>query len=153
FDRFQERRSVSASTQAPHPDWLRGDFRNLRSAGPNGRYGDSDDIGRVMFPVTTFNAHGVASTTKREFPTPNVIPLEMMSPAARKILPFIPAANVPGTLIGYVVNAVNDNRNPSLGQARDFYPNFGGRTESRNRLLASGFTRVITPGVINELRF
>jgi hypothetical protein len=183
FDRFQERRSVSASTQAPHPDWLRGDFRNLRSAGPNGRYGDNDDIGRVMFPVTTFNAQGVASTTKREFPTPNVIPLEMMSPAARKILPFIPAANVPGTLIGYVVNTVNDNRNrvmsvrvdqrlddrtsffvryawtvadnfnPSLGQARDFYPNFGGTTESRNRLLATGFTRVISPGVINELRF
>ena len=33
-----------------------------------------------------------------------------------------------------------DNFNPSLGQARDFFPNFGGTTESRNRLLASGFT-------------
>jgi hypothetical protein len=37
-------------------------------------YGNADDIGRVMFPVVTFNAQGVASTTKREFPTPNVIP-------------------------------------------------------------------------------
>jgi len=183
YDGFRERRSVSASTQAPHADWLRGDFRNLRSAGPDGVYGNADDIGRVLFPVTTFNASGVASTTKSEFPTPNVIPQEMMSPAARKLLPFIPAANVPGTLIGYVVNAPNDvrnnvmsvrvdqrldertsffvrfawtrndNFNPALGQARDFYPNFGGTTESRNRLLSAGFTRVISPGVINELRF
>ncbi len=183
FDGVRERRSVNASTQAPHPDWLKGDFRNLRSAGPDGVYGNADDIGRVMFPVTTFNAEGVASTTKREFPTPNVIPPEMMSPAARRILPYIPAANVPGTLLGYVVNTPNNNRsrvmsvrvdqrldertnffvryawthadnfNPSLGQARDFFPNFGGTTESRNRLLAAGFTRVLSPGVINELRF
>jgi hypothetical protein len=183
YDGFRERRSVNASTQAPHPDWLRGDFRNLRSAGPDGIYGNADDIGRVMFPVTTFNAQGVASTTKREFPTPNVIPESMMSPAARKLLAYVPAANVPGTLIGYVVNAVNDvrnhvtsvrvdqklgehtnffaryawthndNFNPSLGQARDFYPNFGGTTESRNRLLAGGLTRVISPSLINELRF
>src|SRR5262249_34943935 len=27
FDGVRERRSVNASTQAPHPDWLKGDFR------------------------------------------------------------------------------------------------------------------------------
>jgi hypothetical protein len=183
YDGFSERRSVNASTQAPHPDWLKGDFRNLRSAGADGVYGNADDIGRVLFPVVTFNAAGTPSTTRREFPTPNVIPAEMFSPVARKLLPYIPAANVPGVLIGYVSSAVNDinnrimsvridqrlnertnffvryawtdnsNYNPSLGQARDFYPSFGGTTESNNRLLASGFTWVITPGVINELRF
>src|SRR5262245_22097563 len=184
FDGVRERRSVNASTQAPHPDWLKGDFRNLRSAGPDGVFGNADDIGRVKFPVVTFNPMtGAASTTKREFPTPNVIPESLMSPAARKLLPFIPAANAPGALIGYVVNAVNNNRsrvmsvrvdqrlndhtsffvryawthadnfNPSLGQARDFYPNFGGTTQSRNRLLSSGLTRVISPGLINEFRF
>ncbi len=184
FDGLRERRSVNASTQAPHPDWLRGDFRNLRSAGPDGVYGNADDLGRVLFPVVTINpTTGVASTTRREFPTPNVIPQEMISSVARRLLAYIPAANTPGTLIGYIVNTPNDNRsrvmsvrvdqrldertsffvryawthadnfNPSLGQARDFYPNFGGTTESRNRLLTSGFTRVISPGVINELRF
>ncbi|MFN0119859.1 MAG: TonB-dependent receptor domain-containing protein [Blastocatellia bacterium] len=184
YDGFRERRSVNASTTAPHPDWLKGDFRNLRGAGPNGRLGDADDIGRVLFPVVTFNATtGAASTAKREFPTPNVIPESMWSAASRKLLPFIPGANVPGTLIGYITSGVNnvsnhtmairvdqrlseqtnffvryawaDNRNynPSLGQARDFFPGFGGTTESNNRLLASGFTRVISPGVINELRF
>jgi hypothetical protein len=100
FDRFQERRSVSASTQAPHADWLRGDFRNLRSAGPNGQRLDER---------TSFFARYAWT--------------------------------------------VADNFNPSLGQARDFYPNFGGTTESRNRLLTGSFTRVISPGVINELRF
>ncbi len=184
YDGFRERRSVNASTQAPHPDWLKGDFRNLRSAGPDGRLGTTDDIGRVLFPTVTVNPTTNAVTvTRREFPTPNVIPDNMISPVSRKLLPFIPVRNVEGTLMNYVANAVNDNRshimsvridqrfnekttlfgryawtnsdnfNPALGQTRDFFPNFGGTTESNNRLLAMGFTRVITPGLINELRF
>ncbi|MFN0110433.1 MAG: carboxypeptidase regulatory-like domain-containing protein [Blastocatellia bacterium] len=184
YDGFRERRSVNASTQAPHPDWLKGDFRNLRSAGPDGRMGTTDDIGRILFPVVTVNpTTNAVSISRREFPTPNVIPDNMVSPVARKLLQFVPARNVEGTLMNYISSAVNDvkshvmairidqrfnekttlfgryawtdsdNFNPALGQARDFYPGFGGTTEANNRLLAMGFTRVISPGVINELRF
>jgi hypothetical protein len=184
YDGFRERRSVNASTQAPHPDWLKGDFRNLRSAGPDGRLGNADDIGRITFPVVTVNPTTNAVTiTRREFATPNVIPDNMISPVSRKLLPFIPARNIEGTLMNFVANEVNDvkshvmsvridqrfnerttlfgryawtdsdNFNPSLGQANDFYPGFGGTTEANNRLLALGFTRVLTPGLINELRF
>ncbi|HEX4947117.1 MAG TPA: TonB-dependent receptor [Blastocatellia bacterium] len=182
YDGFRERRSVNASTTAPHPDWLKGDFRNLRTAGPDGRLGTTDDLGRVLYPTVTTNANGTISIARREFPTQNVIPDNLKSPAALKLLPYIPAANVPGTLIGYVASGINNvnnrimsvrvdqrfgektsffvryawtnnaNFNPSLGQSRDFYPNFGGTTEARNRLLTSGFTKVISPGVINEFR-
>ncbi len=184
YDGFRERRSVNASTQAPHPDWLKGDFRNLRSAGADKIYGNADDIGRIIFPVVTVNPTTNAVTiARREFATPNVIPDNLINPVTRKLLPFIPARNVEGTLMNYIANAVNDvksrvmsvridqrfnekttlfgryawtdgnNFNPALSQARDFFPNFGGTTESNNRLLAMGFTRVITPGLINELRF
>jgi hypothetical protein len=184
YDGFRERRSVNASTQAPHPDWLKGDFRNLRSAGPDGRLGNADDIGRIIFPVVTVNpTTNAVSIARREFPTPNVIPDNMINPVTRKLLPFIPARNVEGTLMNYITNQVNDvkshvmairidqrfnekttlfgrygwsdsdNFNPALGQARDFYPGFGGTTEANNRLLTMGFTRVLTPGLINELRF
>jgi hypothetical protein len=183
FDSYLEKRSINASTQAPNADWRKGDFRNLRGAGADGRLGNADDTGRILQPVVTFNAQGVPTTTRREFATPNVIPAQLISPIAQKLLAFIPAANVPGSLTGYLASAVNDRDdhtgslridqrlnensnffvryavtnshlyNPATGQEDGFYRGFGSITDAVNHLVSAGFTQTISPTRVNEFRF
>ena len=90
FERTHQRQSKAANSTAPNAAWLTGDFRNVRGAGPDGVWGTTDDTNRILDPAT-----------KREFPTPNVIPASRIDPVAAAILPFVPAANLAGTLDGY----------------------------------------------------
>ena len=123
FFSYEGRRSVfseSAASNAPTASWLRGDFSDVRGAGPDGIYGNSDDTNRV-FCITTTGA-------KVECPTPNVIPFAV-NPAFPNILPanpvslqiakLLPAANAgdPNNITRYLVtqNSV-DNRNKYLGK-------------------------------------
>lgn len=121
YEGTRERRSETALTNAPSADWLRGDFRNVRGPGANGRLGDADDTGRVLCVSRT--------GTKVECPTPNVIPfvaglrnaqgVEVLpaNPISLQILPLIPAANISGSLTGYNATGLNrSDRNQLLGK-------------------------------------
>jgi len=171
YEGTRERRSQSEFNTAPNSEWLRGDFRNVRGPGRDGIFGNADDTNRIVDPFT-----------KREFPTPNVIPQAMFHPVSQKILPFIPAANIPGTLDGYAASGLsrvqrnqfmtkldhrfsaNNNfyarwaRQSSEGfdpfpSARNFYPGFGRDTERRFDSLAFSDTHIFSPSFINEVRF
>jgi Carboxypeptidase regulatory-like domain len=171
YENTYERRSETRNTTAPFADWLHGDFRNVRGAGANGVLGDADDTNRVINPFT-----------RAEFPTPNVIPDSMVHAVSRQMLPFIPAANVPGTLETYNSRGLSEtNRNQFLTKVdyrfsntnsmfvrwarqwsdgydpfpsdRNFYPHFGRDTVRRNDALAVSDTHVLSATLINEARF
>ncbi|RPJ83838.1 MAG: carboxypeptidase regulatory-like domain-containing protein, partial [Acidobacteria bacterium] len=111
YERLRERRSLAANTTAPHSDWLRGDFRNLRKAGSDGIWGNSDDTNRLVDPLS-----------RKEFPTPNLIPDSKIDPVARRMVPFVPAANLAGTLDGYAASGrVNDDRHTLTGRLDTFW--------------------------------
>ncbi|MGH9941466.1 MAG: carboxypeptidase regulatory-like domain-containing protein [Pyrinomonadaceae bacterium] len=192
YEGTRERRSQPTFNTAPNAAWLRGDFRNVRGAGVDGipcpagdpGTGNSspcrDDTNRVLQPV--FNAQGVL-TGRREFAVPNVIPEALFNSVSRQILPFLPAANVPGVGLD-IYNATGVNRpdrdqylfkvDRRIGEsnnfyvryarqsnngfvvfpsARNFYPGFGRDTRSRNDSVALSDTHVFSPRVINEARF
>lgn len=177
YEGTREARSESSLNTAPHADWLRGDFRNVRGPGANGILGDSDDTNRVLNPFD-LNSNG----TPREFSTPNLIPQNLINPISRQILAFIPAANVPGSLTGYVANGLATNeRNQYLAKIdhrftqnnnfyvsyarstrlgfdpfpsnRNFYPGFGRDADQLFNTLAVSDTHVFSPRFINEIRF
>src|SRR5206468_2234544 len=106
YEHTYERRSETRNSTAPAAAWLLGDFRNVRGAGANGILGDADDTNRVVNPFT-----------KAEFPTPNLVPQSLFNPVSRQILPFIPAANIAGTLETYNASGLNAaNRNQFLSK-------------------------------------
>jgi hypothetical protein len=170
YERTYERRSETRNTTAPHADWLRGDFRNVRGAGPNGLLGDADDTNRIVNPFT-----------RAEFPTPNVVPDSMFHSISKQMLPFVPASNVAGTLETYNSRGLSrTNRNQLLGKVdhrfsnannafvrwarqwsdgydpfpsdRNFYPGFGRDTLRRNDSLAISDTHILSPHLITESR-
>ncbi len=134
YEGTREIRSDAPLRAAPDANWLRGDFRNVRGAGPDGilcQPGDPgtasnspcrDDTNRVLRPIATTNANGSVTVRREEFPMPNVIPPSLFSPVSAAILPFIPAANLPALIPGqvstrYLANGVNDtNRNQYLAK-------------------------------------
>ena len=170
YEHTYERRSETRNTTAPQADWLRGDFRNVRGAGANGILGDADDTNRIVNPFT-----------RAEFATPNVIPESMFHAISRQMLPFIPAANVTGTLETYnsrglsrtnrdqVLTKVDhrfSNANNMFGRwarqwsdgydpfpsDRNFYPGFGRDTVRRNDSLALSDTHIFSGTLVNEAR-
>jgi hypothetical protein len=174
YEGTRENRSEVFLNTAPNADWLRGDFRNVRGPGANGRLGDTDDTNRVMFIDP-------ATRAKREFPTPNLIPESMIHPVARQMLKYIPAANVAGRLDGYNASGIRDaQRNQYLlkldqrlseqnhlfvrwarqqnesfdpfPSARNFYPGFGRDVANRYDSLALSDTHSFSPTTINEIR-
>ena len=170
YEHTYERRSETRNTTAPQADWLRGDFRNERGAGANGILGDADDTNRVVNPFT-----------RAEFPTPNVIPESMFHSISKQMLPFIPAANVAGTLETYNSRGLSrTNRNQLLAKIdhrfsntnngfvrwarqwgdgydpfpsdRNFYPGFGRDTIRRNDSLAVSDTHIFSGHLVTESR-
>jgi hypothetical protein len=170
YERLYERRALSVNTTAPKEAWLRGDFRDVRGPGPDGIWGNSDDSNRIVDPLT-----------RREFPTPNVIPDSMIDPTARRILPFLPAANLSGTLDGYRstgrfrddthttlarldgnarewlafsarwASAWSDGYDPFAAQ-RNFYPGFGRMVELNQHSALLSLTVSLAGGWLNETR-
>jgi Carboxypeptidase regulatory-like domain/TonB-dependent Receptor Plug Domain len=170
YEGTRERRSESALTLAPNEAWLRGDFRNVRGAGPDGILGNADDTNRILDPFT-----------RQEFPVPNVIPESMFHPITRQLLPMLPAANRPGTLDGYATTGLarqsrtkltlkldhrfsrannaflrwaresGDGYDP-FPSARNFYPGFGRDTTRRLDSFALSDTHVFSAGLVNEAR-
>ncbi len=120
YEGTREDRSSAFLRSAPNEAWLRGDFRNVRGAGADGVFGNSDDTNRILRPIATVNANGSVTVTRVEFPTPNVIPSTLFSPVSAAMLPFIPAANLPSLNAGtpstaYLANGLsNTNRNQYL---------------------------------------
>lgn len=186
YEGTRERRSETAVTNAPAAAWLKGDFSGVRGPGPNGKLGDSDDTGRVLCISRT--------GTKVECPTLNVIPfvaglknsggVEVLpaNPISLQILPFYPAANIPGSLTGYAASGLNrSDRNQFLTKidhrfsqnnnfyarfarqqrtgfdpfpsSRNFYPGFGRDQKTKYNTLALSDTQVFSSKVINEVRF
>ena len=170
FERTHERRSSAANSTAPNAAWLTGDFRNVRGAGPDGVLGNTDDTNRILDP-----------TTRTEFPTPNVIPASMIDPVAKQILPFIPAANLAGTLDGYAAQGLarDDHQqflmkldhhwlaatNLSLRWARSwgssvdpfpsarvFYPGFAQNTDQRADSVVLSGTTLLGGRWVNDAR-
>ncbi len=174
YEGTRENRSEVSLNTAPHADWLRGDFRNVRGPGANGRLGDADDTNRVLFIDP-------ATRAKREFPTPNVIPESMIHPVSRQMLRFLPASNVAGSLTQYNASGVRDaernqfllkldqrlsaknnafirwarQKNDSFDpfpSARNFYPGFGRDVANRFDSVAVSDTHSFSPATINEVR-
>lgn len=99
---------------APNPDWLGrgashtiGDFRNIGIGGslvtgdqtgcPTTLYPSSSKA-QPAIPLNCPQQIGYRNTsTWMQFSTPNVINPSLLDPIALKILPYIPAANLPGT--------------------------------------------------------
>src|SRR5918993_1556591 len=48
YEGTREDRSSAFIRSAPNEAWLRGDFRNVRGAGPDGVFGNADDTNRVL---------------------------------------------------------------------------------------------------------
>ncbi len=189
YEGTRERRSATSINTAPNAAWLRGDFRNARGAGADRILGNTDDTGRVLC-VRRVSATSNA-ITRVECPTQNVIPfspvannplLVTASPIALQILQYIPAANITGTLEGYVARGINrPERNQYLAKFdhrlsednsfyfrfarqrnngyqafpsnRNFYPGFGRDALSRNDSYAVSDTHIFTPTIVNEARF
>lgn len=120
YEGTREDRSVAFLRSAPNEAWLRGDFRNVRGAGPDRIFGNADDTNRILRPIATTNPNGSVTVTRVEFPTPNVIPSSLFSPVAAAMLSFIPAANLPSATAAtpstsYLANGLNNtNRNQYL---------------------------------------
>jgi hypothetical protein len=171
YERLRERRSLAMNTISPNTDWLKGDFQNVRGAGADGIWGNEDDTNRVLNP-----------STGEEFPSPNIISDSMIDGVSRKILPFIPEANMPETLDGYAaVGHTRNDRHMATGRIdtvwnsgaslsarwsgqwgdeydpfaafRNFYPGFGRQTKEQ----LNSFDLIWTTGVrknwLNETRF
>jgi len=139
FEQTREIRSISFDSVAPNPAWALGDFRNVRGAGVDGIYGNTDDTNRVICLQTSSNP---LRPTRVECPTPNVIPLVadpsrpnliVASPVSQQILQFLPRANDTGSLDGYKFS-VTEERLPrnlfsakidrKLGDKNNFYLRF-----------------------------
>lgn len=163
YEGTREVRSAVAIKNAPNADWLNGDFRNVRGAGANGRLGDADDTNRVLRPVATVNANGSVTVTRVEFPTPNVIPRTLFNPISAQLLAFIPAANLPSSVVGapssnYLATGVNDtNRNQFLAKIdhrisdkNTFYVSFA--RQSANNFDAFPSNRNFYPGFGRDVR-
>ncbi len=171
YEGLRQRRSQSELATAPNEAWMRGDFRNVRGAGADGAFGNTDDTGTIV----------VDPLTGREFPTPNVIPADRFSPVSQQILRFIPAANVAGSLSDYqalglgrrtrnqylakIDHQFTSNNNFYVRYGRDrepsfdpftqaiVYPAFGRDRELRRDSLALSDTHAFSPRLINEARF
>ena len=181
YEGTRQRRSESRTSTAPHASWLQGDFRDVREAGKDGIFGNSDDVNRV-FCLTSKGA-------KQECPTPNVIPQSDITvgnttflgfnPVTKLILPRIPAANLGGTGYAATLNGIT-NRNQALARIdhklndkntasfryaqqwgdgfdpfpsdRNFYPGFGRDTKQNYKNFVLSDTHIFTPKVVNEAR-
>jgi Carboxypeptidase regulatory-like domain len=171
YEGLRQQRSLSELATAPNEAWLRGDFRNVRGAGADGIFGNSDDTGIIV----------VDPLTGTEFSTPNVIPAERFGPVSQQILRFVPAANVPGALSDYrAFGLERRSRNQylaridhNIGATNNFYarygrldgptfdpftrdvvfPAFGRDRKIRRDSLALSDTHVFSSRLINEVRF
>lgn len=170
YERTKEHRSVAQNTTAPNAAWLRGDFRNVRGAGPDRILGTADDTNRVINPFT-----------RAEFPTPNVVPDAMIHSTSRQMLPFIPASNIAGSLDRYAASGINrlsrhqflakgDHRFARSNTAfvrwarmwstgfdpfpsdRNYYPGFGRDTTRRYDSIAVSDTHIFANTLFNEAR-
>jgi hypothetical protein len=145
YEGTREDRSSAFLRQAPNEAWLRGDFRNVRGAGPDGILGNSDDTNRVLRPIATPNAQGTAFTiTRVEFPTPNVIPSSLFHPVSAAMLQYIPAANQPSSTSApstdYLASGLNNtNRNQYLGKVDHRFSNKNSFFVSYARQTANNF--------------
>lgn len=189
YEGTRERRSATSLNTAPNEAWLRGDFRNVRGAGADGILGNADDTNRVL--CLQRSAANPNNATRVECPTPNVIPFSPVagnpnlipaSPISLQILQYIPAANITGTLEGYVARGINrpdrdqylaridrrftDKNNFTFRFARqkndgyqafpsnrNFYPSFGRDALSRNDSYSVSDTHIFSSTVVNEARF
>jgi outer membrane receptor protein involved in Fe transport len=171
YEGTREVRSEAESKTAPNAAWLNGDFRNVRGAGRDGILGNADDTNRIVDPFT-----------KAEFPTPNVIPRSSFSPVSLKMLPYIPGANLPGSLEGYyatgtlrsqpnqylvkVDHRFSDKNNffarwaqqgrdgyDPFPSSRNYYPGFGRDIINQYNSLGFSDTHSFTPTILNEARF
>ncbi|HEX8195218.1 MAG TPA: TonB-dependent receptor [Pyrinomonadaceae bacterium] len=186
YEGTRERRSQTVQTTAPNAAWLRGDFSNLLPLGirihdPATLRCVNTTSGATVNP----NSNGNCPTGSRAFTDPfpnNIIPQSRFSSAARQMLSRLPAANLTGTLDGYVSTGINrPNRNQYLAKIdhrfsdansfyfrfarqsnngftvfpsnRNFYPGFGRDTKSRNDSYAFSDTHIFNPRLINEFRF
>ncbi len=183
FEGTRETRSATSQNTAPNAAWKTGDFSNIRGAGPDGIPGNADDTNRVLCVTTT--------GTKVECPTRNVIPFAVnpafptilpANPIALQILKFIPSANNPSQVDGYVARGINrSDKNQYLlkfdhsiaenntfsfrfarerrdgyqafPSARNFYPGFGRDALSKNDSYSVSDTHVFSSTVVNEARF
>ncbi|MCI0338552.1 MAG: TonB-dependent receptor [Acidobacteria bacterium] len=171
YEGLRQQRSLSELATAPNEAWLRGDFRNVRGAGADGVFGNTDDTGGII----------VDPLTGREFATPNVIPADRFSPTSQQILRFVPASNRPGTLSDYLAFGLERRgRNQYLARidhnftpTNNFYARYGrfdgptfdpftrdivfpafGRDRRIHRdSVALSDTNVFSPRFINEVRF
>jgi hypothetical protein len=111
----------------------------------------------------------------------NVIPASMLSPTALAILPYIPAANQPGTLEGYTADGLhytnrdkymakldyrlnnadsmylrwarqNGNEYDPFPSSANYYPHMGGIATPLSDSIAFSNTTTISNSTVNELR-
>ena len=187
YEGSREAKSETASVSAPNADWLGrgssgiiGDFRNLLSlsaAECDRLYGQS---GGHACHVGYNTASGTSNF--HEFPVPNVIPADMISPIALAMLPYIPAANDPHSLEGYYADGLHDtNRNKFMAKldfnltssntfyvrwarqsgteydpfpsSRSYYPHMGSFGRQRYDSIAFGDTHIFNASTFNEFRF
>ncbi len=193
YEGTRESRSQVVNNIAPNAAFLRGDFSTVLGAGPDLIRGTADDVAnsnRIFDPATTrpnpnFNATRPVSATNPQFIRDafpgNIIPESRFSPAARQILAFVPAANVPGTLADYVATGVNRNEVNQFSvkvdhrfstannayarysiQSADatlafpnnvFFPGFGNTNSPRAQSFAVSDTHIFSTRVVNEARF
>lgn len=179
YEQTREVRSIFTSTVAPNAAWVQGDFRVQDPSLP---FQEVRCVSRV-------NATGVS--TRVVCPTPNVIPqndivgptstILGINPISRRILAFLPVANVPGTIDGYKTSILTnilprnlfsvkfdrkladsnsfyfriatDGRNQYTPQlGRPSYPGFARNLDYSNISYAFGDTHSFTPTLINDFR-
>ncbi len=196
YEGTRERRSALADITAPNAAWLRGDFSNLISPSlpANQRVIIYDpatlrcqsNTGAVTDRRTDTGACPTLNNVRyfaRVNPFPgNIIPQSRFSPVSRQILPFIPAANVPGTTERYVARGINrpdrdqyltkidhrfsENNNfffrfarqrnngyQVFPSSRNFYPGFGRDAKTRSDTYAFSDTHIFSANLVNEARF
>lgn len=186
YEGTRERRSVTSVQTAPNAAWLRGDFSNLLSQ--NILTYDPATLRCETFPRgvrSTIPISGTCPANTRAVTDPfpgNIIPQSRINPIARQIATFVPAANIPGTLEGYVARGINrpdrdqyltkldhrfsDKNNfyfrfarqkndgyQAFPSNRNFYPGFGRDAVSSSDSYAVSDTHIFSPSFINEFRF
>ena len=196
YEGTRERRSATSINTAPNAAWLRGDFSSLISpALPANQRVIIYDPATLRCQSSTGLISGartptgacttVSGVVYRAVTDPfpgNIIPQSRFSSASRQILPYIPAANVPGTAESYVARGINrpdrdqyltkidhrfsdannfffrfarqrNNGYQAFPSNRNFYPGFGRDAKTRSDTYALSDTHIFSSNLVNEARF
>jgi hypothetical protein len=86
YEGYREGTPTPLSLSVPAPEFLQGDFSNLK-----------DTAGRQIVIYNPFSGRDVNGTWTRDPFTNNKIPGNMLNPIAQKILGFLPQPNVPSS--------------------------------------------------------